>query len=40
MVADDDDDDEPEVDDLFLGEDDEETLPDFDNIDNLSEEEE
>ncbi len=40
VVADEDDDDEPEVDDLFLSEDDEETLPDFDNIDNLSEEEE
>jgi hypothetical protein len=37
---DDDDDDEPEVDDLFLGEDDEESLPDFENIDNLNEDEE
>jgi hypothetical protein len=41
VVSDDDeDDDEPEVDDLFLGEDDDESLPDFENIDNLNEEEE
>jgi hypothetical protein len=37
---DDDDDDEPEVDELFLGEDDDESLPDFENIDTLTEEEE
>ncbi len=36
---DDDDDDEPEVDDLFLNGDDEESLPDFENIDNLEDEE-
>ena len=41
IVSDDDEDeDEPEVDELFLGGDDEEPLPDFDNIDNLNEEEE
>ena len=40
VVADDEDEDEPEVDELFLEGDDEETLPDFDNIDNISEEEE
>jgi hypothetical protein len=41
VVSDDDDeDDEPEVDDLFLGEDDDESLPDFENIDNLNEDEE
>ena len=42
VVADDDDDDEDEaeVDDLFLNGDDDETLPDFDNIENLGEEEE
>jgi hypothetical protein len=42
VVSDDDDDDEdePEVDDLYLGEDDEESLPDFENIENLGEEEE
>lgn len=40
VVADDEDEDEPEVDELFLDGDDEETLPDFDNIDNISEEEE
>jgi hypothetical protein len=38
VVTDDDDDDEPEVDDLFLGED-EDSLPDFENIDNLNEDE-
>jgi len=38
VVTDDDDDDEPEVDDLFLG-DDEDSLPDFENIDNLNEDE-
>ncbi len=32
--------DEPEVDDLFLNGDDEETLPDFENIENLNEDEE
>jgi hypothetical protein len=37
---DDDDDDEPEVDDLFLNGEDEESLPDFENIDNLNEEDE
>jgi hypothetical protein len=37
---DDDDEDEAEVDELFLNGDDEETLPDFDNIENNSEEEE
>jgi hypothetical protein len=40
VVSDDEDDDEPEVDDLFLNGDDEETLPDFDNIDSLTEDEE
>jgi hypothetical protein len=40
VVSDDDDEDEPEVDDLFLDGDDEETLPDFENIDNLNEDEE
>jgi hypothetical protein len=43
VVTDDDDDDvvEPEVDDdLFLNGDDEETLPDFENIENLNEDEE
>jgi hypothetical protein len=35
-----DDDDEPEVDDLFLDGDDEDALPDFENIDNLNEDEE
>lgn len=41
VVADDDeDDDEPDVDDLFLNGDDEDTLPDFENIDGLNEEEE
>lgn len=40
VVADDEDEDEAEVDELFLEGDDEETLPDFDNIDNISEEEE
>ena len=33
-------DDEPEVDDLFLNGEDEESLPDFENIDNLNEEDE
>lgn len=37
---DDDDDDEPEVEDLFLNGDEEEPLPDFENIDNLNEEDE
>ena len=36
----DEDEDEPEVDDLFLNEDDEETLPGFENIDNLNEDQE
>lgn len=42
LVSEDEEDDEPEVDDLFLegGNDDEEPLPDFENIDNLNEEEE
>jgi hypothetical protein len=41
VVSDDDEDvDEPEVDDLFLNGDDEETLPDFENIDSLNEDEE
>ena len=42
VVSDDDDedDDEPEVDDLFLNGEDEESLPDFENIDNLNEEDE
>jgi hypothetical protein len=46
IVSDDDDDDddgdvgEPEVDDLFLGDEDDESLPDFENIDNLNEDEE
>lgn len=41
VVTDDEDEDEPEVDDdLFLGEDDDESLPDFENIDTLNEEEE
>ena len=41
VVSEDEDEDEPEVDDLFLdGGDDEESLPDFDNIDNLTEEDE
>jgi hypothetical protein len=42
VSVDDDDDDEvePEVDDLFLNGDDEETLPDFENIENLNEDEE
>ncbi len=40
VVSDDEDDDEPVVDDLFLNGDDEETLPDFDNIDSLTEDEE
>jgi hypothetical protein len=40
VVSDDDDDDEPEVDDLFLNGDDEETLSDFENIENLNEDEE
>jgi hypothetical protein len=40
IVSNDDDEDEPEVDDLFLEGDDEETLPDFENIENLNEEEE
>ena len=41
VSVDDEDEDEPEVDDLFLnGGDDDEPLPDFENIDNLNEEEE
>jgi len=40
VVSNDDDEDEPEVDDLFLEGEDEETLPDFENIENLNEEEE
>jgi len=43
VSVDDDDDDvdvEPEVDELFLNGDDEETLPDFENIENLNEDEE
>jgi hypothetical protein len=40
VVSEDDDEDEPEVDDLFLNGDDEETLPDFENIENLGEEDE
>ncbi len=40
VVAEDEDEDEAEVDDLFLDGEDEETLPDFDNIDNITEEEE
>jgi hypothetical protein len=42
VVSDDDEDEEeePEVDDLFLNGADEETLPDFDNIENLNEEDE
>jgi len=40
VVSEDEDEDEPEVDDLFLNGDDEETLPDFENIDNLNEDEE
>jgi len=41
VVSDDDEDeDEDEVDDLFLNTDDDENLPDFENIDNLNEEEE
>jgi hypothetical protein len=40
VVSDDDEEDEPEVDDLFLGEEDDESLPDFENIENLPEDEE
>jgi hypothetical protein len=40
IVVSDDDEDEPEVDDLFLNGDDDEPLPDFENIDNLNEDEE
>jgi hypothetical protein len=40
VVSEEEDEDEPEVDDLFLNGDDEETLPDFENTDNLNEEEE
>jgi hypothetical protein len=41
VVSEDEDEDEPEVDDLFLnGGDDEDPLPDFENIENLNEEEE
>ena len=40
IVVSDDDEDEDEVDDLFLNTNDDENLPDFENIDNLNEEEE
>jgi hypothetical protein len=40
VVSDDEDEDEPEFDDLFLNGNDEETLPDFENIENLNEDEE
>ncbi|MEI6049309.1 MAG: hypothetical protein WCS03_10465 [Bacteroidota bacterium] len=40
LVSEDEDEDEPEVDDLFLDGDDEDTLPDFENTDNLNEDEE
>ena len=40
VSEDDEDEDEPEVDELFLNGDDEETLPDFENIENLNEDEE
>jgi hypothetical protein len=40
VVSEDDEEDEAEVDELFLNGDDEETLPDFDNIENINEEEE
>ena len=40
VVSDDEDEDVPEADDLFLNGEDEEPLPDFENIDNLNEEEE
>jgi hypothetical protein len=40
LTDDDEDEDEDEVDDLFLKTDDDENLPDFENIDNLNEEEE
>jgi hypothetical protein len=40
VVSEDDDEDEPEGEDLFLEGDDEEPLPDFENIDNLNEEDE
>ncbi len=41
VVSDDEDEDEPEMDDLFLeGSEDEEPLPDFENIDNVTEEDE
>jgi hypothetical protein len=40
VVSEDEDEDEAEVDELFLNGDDEETLPDFDNIENINEEEE
>lgn len=42
VVSDDEneDDDEPEVDDLFLNSEDEDSLPDFENIDNLNEDDE
>ncbi len=39
IVVSDDDDDDPEVDELFLGAEDDENLPDFDNIDSLGEDE-
>lgn len=40
VSEDDEDEDVPEVDDLFLNGDDEDTLPDFENIENLNEDEE
>lgn len=40
VSVDEDEDDEPEVDELFLEGEDEESLPDFENIDNLTEEDE
>jgi len=40
VVSEDDDEDEPEVDDLFLDGDDEETLPDFENLDAMNGDEE
>jgi len=41
VVSDDEEDeDEAEVDDLFLNGEDEESLPDFDNVENLNEEDE
>ncbi len=40
VVGDDEDEDEPEMDDIFLNGDDEENLPDFNNIEGLNEEDE